>query len=52
MLSEKEFNQIKHQISKTDLSTKEQIHVVGELRKITNFRNKTSAMKEYLSIEN
>lgn len=52
MLSEKEFIQIRNQICNTDLSTKQQIHVVGELRKITNFRNKTQAVKEYLSIEN
>ena len=51
MLSEKEFNQLKIQISNTNLSVKEQIHVIGELRKITNFRNKTSAVKEYLSLE-
>ncbi len=51
MLSEKEFNQIKNQISKTSLTVRQQIHVVGELRKITNFKNKTSAIKEYLSIE-
>ncbi len=51
MLSDKEFNQLKLQISNTSLTVKEQIHVVGELRKITNFRNKTSAIREYLSLE-
>jgi len=51
MLSEKEFGQLKFQISKTTLTVKEQIHVIVELRKITNFRNKTSAIKEYLSLE-
>jgi len=52
MLSEKEFIQMKNQICNTDLTTKEQIHVVGELRNITKFRNKTQAVKEYLSLEN
>lgn len=42
MLSELEFSVMKKLIAISSLSTKQQIHVLGELRKITKTKEKVS----------